>query len=109
MSQMKTTFCLSFGAYLLISSANAASVVTADDYARAERFLPRNAGRYVLNGDIQHHWIGNEDRLWYLRTNAAGDKEFVVVDAATGKRTAAFDQQHIAEALSRQTGRRVQS
>jgi dipeptidyl-peptidase 4 len=77
--------------------------LTTDDYARAERFLVWNEERYILNGDIQHHWIGSEDRFWYLRTTADNGKEFVVVDAAAGSRTAAFDQSIIAAGLSRLT------
>lgn len=83
--------------------------VSEDGYARAERFLRWNESRYVLNGDIKHHWIGTEDRLWYLRTNAADEKEFVVVDAATGQRTPAFDQSRIAKALSTQAGETIEA
>jgi hypothetical protein len=46
------------------------ATLTQADYARAERFLWWNADRYVVNGNIKHHWIGTEDRAWYLRTNA---------------------------------------
>ena len=74
-----------------------------DAYARAERFLSWNHERYVSNADIQHHWITNVDRFWYLRTTLKGGKEFVVVNAATGKRTPAFDQGKIAAGLSNAT------
>jgi hypothetical protein len=82
--------------------------VTADDYARAERFLPWNKSRYVLNADIQHHWIGDEDRFWYVRTNNAGKKEFVVADAATGECAPAFDHPALAAALSEALGRKIE-
>jgi dipeptidyl-peptidase 4 len=65
----------------------AASAVTADDYARAERFLIWHESRYVTNGDIQAHWIGKEDRFWYERVGAGGGREWVVVDAADGRQT----------------------
>lgn len=77
------------------------------DYARAERFLPWNKGRYVLNADIQHHWIGDTDRFWYLRTNDIGQKQFVVVDAETGNRSPAFDHQGLASALSAKLGKEI--
>lgn len=91
------------------SWACAASTVAIADYARAERFLPWNASRYVVNGDIQHHWIGNEDRFWYLRTEPTGEKKFVVVDAASGEQSPAFDQKAIADALSKLTDNVVEA
>lgn len=79
----------------------------AGDYARAERFLSWNKDKSVLNADVQHHWIGNEDRFWYLRTSAAGQKEFVIVDAASGERTAAFDPRKLAATLGEATGKSI--
>jgi len=92
----------------LASFAATALTITAADYARAERFLFWNKDTYVSNADIQHHWIGNEDRFWYLRTTPQGDKQFVVVDAASGHRTPAFDQQKLADSLSKLTGKKVE-
>lgn len=80
----------------------------ASDYARAERFLSWNKDKFVRNADIQHHWIGSEDRFWYLRVSAMGQKEFVVVDAASGERTAAFDHRRLAEALAAATGKHIE-
>jgi dipeptidyl-peptidase-4 len=74
--------------------------LTAADYARAERFLSSNYAKYVDNADIHHHWIEGQDRFWYQRTNADHTREFVIVDAATGKRTPAFDQAVVAEGLT---------
>ena len=45
----------------------ARAAVSVRDYANAERFLSWNKDRYVLNADIQHHWVGIEDRFWYRR------------------------------------------
>jgi dipeptidyl-peptidase-4 len=101
------------GASLLLTGMNAAAAgelprtVTSADYAKAERFLRGHMPQYVDNADIEHHWIGTEDRFWYLRTNAAGGHEFVVVDAASGQRSAAFDPTIIASALSDATKNRV--
>lgn len=86
------------------SPAEVGPSVSADVYARAERFLFWHAPQYVINGDIRPHWIGTEDRFWYLRTAASGGEEFVVVEATTGKRAAAFDQRRVAAELSRSTG-----
>jgi dipeptidyl-peptidase-4 len=81
--------------------------LTAEDYALAERFLSWNASRYVSNGDIQPHWLVKQDRFWYLRVGPDGRQGFVLVDAATGKKSRAFDQEHVARALSRATGEDV--
>jgi dipeptidyl aminopeptidase/acylaminoacyl peptidase len=83
------------------------SAAVSDDYARAERFLPWNRDRYVANADIQHHWIEGQDRFWYVRTNAAGEKEFILVDAQTGKQSTAFDQRAFAASLSKATNSTV--
>ena len=92
------------------SFANAAPAkLTAADYARAERFLRGHMPLYVDNANIEHHWIGAEDKFWYRRTNAAGEPEFVVVDAATGRRSAAFDQKIIANGLSEASKKKVEA
>ena len=72
--------------------------LTADDYARAEKLLGYNTNRLVLHVAAQPTWVGDE-RFWY-RTATENGTEFFLVDAATGARTAAFDQAKIAAALS---------
>jgi dipeptidyl aminopeptidase/acylaminoacyl peptidase len=72
--------------------------LTADDYARAERFLGYNTNRLVLHVAAAPTWVGDE-RFWY-RTTTENGTEFFLVEAATGARTAAFDQAKVAAALS---------
>ena len=72
--------------------------LTTDDYARAEKFLGYNTNGLVLHVAAQPTWVGDE-RFWY-RTTTENGTEFFLVDAATGARTAAFDQAKIAAALS---------
>lgn len=93
---------------LVLASTNTATSaeVTAEDYARAERFLPWNAKKYVRNGQVPYGWIGTQDRFWYRRETADG-KEFRVVDAVTGKRGPAFDHAAIARALAHAASRSV--
>ena len=84
--------------------------LTTDDYARAEKFLGYNTNGLVLHVAAQPTWVGDE-RFWY-RTATENGTEFFLVDAATGARTAAFDQAKIAAALStagRSTAHRVSS
>src|SRR5215510_16596853 len=68
--------------------------LTADDYGRAEQFLGYNTNRLVLHVAAQPTWVG-DDRFWY-RTTTENGTEFFQVDAATGARTAAFDQAKVA-------------
>ena len=56
---------------------------TADDYARAEKFLPQNLGRLVVGGAVMPHWLP-DGRFWYRNQTAKGS-EYVVIDP--GKRT----------------------
>ena len=85
---------------LLLAGTAAAQTraLTADDYARAEKFLNYNTNRLVLHVAAQPTWVG-DDRFWY-RTTTENGTEFVLVDAATGAKTAAFDQTKMAAALS---------
>ena len=110
---LKSSACVLNVSVLLMgfncSLANEAPAkLTAADYARAERFLRGHMPLYVDNADIEHHWIGTEDKFWYRRTNTAGEPEFVVIDAATGQRSAAFDQKIIADGLSEATKKKVE-
>ena len=68
------------------------------DYARAERFMPYNTAPLVLNGGVRATWVSG-DRFWY-RTQTAQGTEFVLIDAARGTRTAAFDHAKIAAAIA---------
>src|SRR5207248_10562045 len=76
--------------------------LTADDYARAEKFMGYNVNALVLHAPAQPTWI-NDDRFWY-RTTTENGTEFFVVDATTGARTPAFDQTKLAAALSSAAG-----
>lgn len=83
--------------------AGSAPRITIEDYRRAERFLPANRDLYMRNGDIQHHWIGDQDRFWYRRTDQSGNVQFVVFDAGSGRTTPAFDQAVVARGLTQAT------
>lgn len=81
---------------------------TAEDYARAERFLPSNLDGLVLNERVTPNWIGRSDRFWYRRDLPDGE-EFVVVDAARNTRRPAFDHARLAAGLASVLGREVQA
>jgi dipeptidyl aminopeptidase/acylaminoacyl peptidase len=71
-----------FVAPLLAVSAVAAQQtrpVTADDYARAERFLAANVAPLVSGTIGPPNWLP-DGRLWYRAARAGGRAEFVTVD-----------------------------
>lgn len=78
------------------------AAVTAEDYARAERYLGTNMDPLVLGGAVSPRWIEG-DRFWYRNAFADGF-EYVVVDPARKTRRRAFDHAAMAQALSAATG-----
>lgn len=70
--------------------AGASAETGVKDYSRAERFLKWNADKFVANGELTHHWIGDTDRFWYARDTDEGE-QYIVVDAATLEREAVID------------------
>ncbi|GAB2846650.1 S9 family peptidase [Hymenobacter ruber] len=85
------------------ASAQQLPALTAEDYARAERFLSYNTQALVDHSAGQPNWLAG-DRFWY-RTLTAQGSEFILVDPARKTRTAAFDQAKLAAALSAATGK----
>jgi dipeptidyl-peptidase 4 len=99
-----------FGAVLLtltptLLSAQQPARLTADDYARAERFLAPHTMPLVSGIPGPANWLP-DGRFWY-RTPTADGAEFVMVDPARRTRAAAFDQPRLAAALGAATGGQV--
>jgi dipeptidyl aminopeptidase/acylaminoacyl peptidase len=93
-------------ATLFVSTAALAQqrpVLTAEDYARAERAMSYNTQALVDHSAGPPNWLAG-DRFWYRVLTAQGS-EFVLVDPARKTRTAAFDQAKLAAALSAATGK----
>ncbi len=78
--------------------------LTAQDYARAERFMPYNTRPLLDHAVYRVHWL-DDRRFWYIDHDAAGD-HYRVMDVA-GKVTRAFNQIKLAAALSVATGKAV--
>jgi dipeptidyl-peptidase 4 len=88
-------------------SAQEPRQVTADDYARAERFLGANTMSLVRGMAGPPTWL-EDGRFWYRTTTAAG-AEFVMVDPARRTRASAFDHTRLAAALSTVSGGRIEA
>ncbi|HKD35804.1 MAG TPA: DPP IV N-terminal domain-containing protein, partial [Pirellulales bacterium] len=54
----------------------------------------------VFKATISPHWFHDNERFWYRNDLAGGAREFILVDAAAGKRERAFDHARLAAALS---------
>ncbi|HET7655649.1 MAG TPA: DPP IV N-terminal domain-containing protein [Luteimonas sp.] len=82
-------------------------VLTAQDYARAERFVGYNANPRVDHAVTRVTWL-DDGHFWYRDHDATGD-HFRVVDAATGEAREAFDRERLAAALAKAAGKPVQA
>lgn len=60
----------------------------------------------MLYAGVVPHWVDQTSAFWYVRQTEKG-KEYVKVDAASKKRTALFDQQKMASALTEKAGREI--
>ncbi len=73
--------------------------LTADDYARAERFVGYNTTPLVDHAVQSVTWLDN-DHFWYRDHDASGD-HYLRFDIATGKAEPAFNQARLATALGK--------
>jgi len=80
--------------------------VTADDYARAERFLGAATWRLVSGTANRPTWL-DDGRFWYQATTEGGTA-FILVDPARRTRVEAFDHARLAAALGQATERSVE-
>lgn len=79
---------------------------TVEDYNRAYALREKYNAKHVLYAGVVPHWVGQTSAFWYVRQTEKG-KEYVKVDAASKKRTALFDQQKMATALTEKAGREI--
>src|SRR3546814_10323377 len=84
-----------------------APVVTAEDYARAEKFLSHNAKPLVDHAIESVHWI-DDAQFWYRDHDANGDR-LLRMDAAHGGVVPAFDHVKLAAALAKASGKEVKA
>ena len=82
--------------------ARQAISVTAEDYARAEKFLAAAANPLVVGGAVSATWLPDE-RFTYRNTTHDGS-EFILIDPVRKSRTRAFDHEKLAAALSAAAG-----
>lgn len=77
-------------------------------YERVEGLRGRFANK-VFRTEVKPHWLPGNTRFWYRIQTGPNAFEYVMVDAAAGNRTAAFDHTKLAEALSKAGEKDVRS
>jgi dipeptidyl-peptidase 4 len=85
------------------ATALLARPLSAERYARAERFLSWNVEPLVLRASVQPQWLPG-DRFVYQNRIAEGH-EYVLVDPTAGTRERLFDHERLARVLAEAVGR----
>src|ERR1700751_455067 len=86
---------------------NAQRAYTAQDYAQAERWMGYNVNPLVDHTVSDVKYLS--DGRVFFRDPAAGSVAFRIADAHTGKVELAFNAAKLAEALSKASGREIDS
>lgn len=96
------------GLFAAVAPAAAQTLrVTADDYARAEKFLAQNTTPLVDHAPSSIQWL-DDAQLLYRDHDADGDR-FLRLDAAHGGIVPAFDHVKLAKALAKASGKPVEA
>ena len=80
--------------------------LTADDYARAERFLGPSTAPLVSGTMGVPNWLP-DGRLWYRATRPGGTAEFVLLDPARRTKGTVFDHAKLGAALASASSAKV--
>ncbi|HSP91335.1 MAG TPA: DPP IV N-terminal domain-containing protein, partial [Vicinamibacterales bacterium] len=89
-------------AFAQARAATAPPAPTADDYARAEKFLAPAVSALVVGGSVSPTWLP-DDRFTYRSTTAEG-VQFLLVDPVKATKAPAFDHVKLAAALGAAAG-----
>ena len=82
------------------SAPRPGAVLTGEDYARAQSFLPGQLAGQIFLAEVKPNWLEGGRRFWYRRAGKHGEVEFVLVDSASGARGPAFDHVALAAAMN---------
>ncbi|MFT3701493.1 MAG: prolyl oligopeptidase family serine peptidase [Agriterribacter sp.] len=67
-----------------------------------------NRGK-IFNTTIQANWLSNGKEFWYRRAYKDSVRTYILVNAATGKKSSLFDHEKLAMSLSSETGKTLSS
>ncbi|MDD4646183.1 MAG: DPP IV N-terminal domain-containing protein [Bacteroidales bacterium] len=88
-----------------LTDINAQGTLT--DYDKAKN-LGKLVSDKILHSGVKPEWIGKTSTFWYSTLTEKGT-EYYLVNAATAKKSAAFDAEKLAAQLATQTGKPVKS
>jgi dipeptidyl-peptidase-4 len=91
---------------ILLCAAPLFAQGTKADYERANNLAQKFRNK-VFRASVTPNWFAGGKRFWYRNDLADDRREFIVVDAAAGKREPAFDAIKLAAALSKAAGKDV--
>ncbi len=93
-----------FASLLLLGSCQTRqeTIITAEDYQRAESFFSRNIQDLAYGLEVSPRWIEEGHAFWY-RINTREGKRFLIVDPDKKQKNPAFDHEKLARALSEKT------
>jgi len=86
-----------------INHCSSKPVVTWQDYARADGFLPKGAGMLMFGLYVKPNWIDESDCFWY-RIDTRRGYRFMFVSPEADIHEEAFDHVRLASELARATG-----
>ena len=101
---MKLIITRSIGLLLAFCPIILSAQVTKADYQRADTVTKYN--NLVYSPAVRSTWIGDLPEFWYLNRERRGDI-YYLVNANTGKKREAFNQQNLASLLAKETGKEV--
>src|SRR6476620_10526644 len=101
----KLLFTIIFSVAATFIHAQEGTSLSAKDYEHAEQFLSYNTQPYIDRANVNPNWLAG-DRFWY-RVLTKDGSEFVLVDPVKGTKGSAFNQQSLAEAISKTTGQTI--
>lgn len=96
-------FFRNYLAVILVFTCNASTLMaqgSASDYERSVRWW-QTVQNKVYPNELRANWIGATNRFWYRSEPSPERIDYVIVDAATGAETQAFDKQKLAEELGK--------
>ena len=92
--------CLVAMIVLSYSTSTLMAQGSASDYERSARWWERVQNK-VYPSELRANWIGATNRFWYRSELSPEQVDYLIVDAATGVETPAFDKQKLAEELGK--------
>jgi len=78
------------------------------DYERANN-LRKNTANKVFKQRVVPHWFAENNRFWYRNDLADETREFILMNAETGRRRRAFDHERFAAAFAKAAGEEIQA